>query len=134
MKAYLVELGETIVGATWWGAVWLWGLLVTAALLLAPLLLANLAVELVDTLPATVAVALGVIGAYALNLPPWDAEERIGLLLLIGGAAASAVVWDLVRGSAGADTLLVALSLTIAGWPIRRAVNSRSVPDRGVVP
>jgi hypothetical protein len=126
MKERIVMALETVLGATWWGGVRLWGVLLTAALVLAPLLLGNLAAELVETLPATPALALGVIGAYGLGLPPWDAEEQVGLPLLIGGAASSAVAWDLIRGSADVVTLLVALSLTLIGWPIRRALSRRS--------
>lgn len=126
MKARITDLAETLLGATWWGGVWLWGAFLTAALVLTPLLLGNLAAELVDALPATAALALGVIGAYALGLPPWDARERVSLPLLIGGAAVSAVAWDLLRGSADLATLLVALSLTLIGWPIRRALSRRS--------
>ncbi|HSK92763.1 MAG TPA: hypothetical protein VLA76_01745 [Candidatus Angelobacter sp.] len=130
MKRFLGEIGETVLGAAWWGSVWVWGGLMTAALVLAPLILANLVVELVDTVPATPALAAGVIGAYAIGLPPWDAEERLGLLLIIGGAAASVVGWDLLRGSADIGTLLIALSLALLGWPIRRAISGRLLAGR----
>lgn len=122
MKARLAELGEIILGLTWWGASWAWGLAFTALLLLAPLILANLAKELVDALSATVALAIGVVAAYAIGLPPWNAGERLGLLLLIGGTTASVIAWELLHGTADAGTLLVALAITLVGWPIRRAL------------
>ena len=125
MRARLAELGETILGAAWWGASWAWGLALTAILLLAPLLVANLLAGILDGLHPTTAMALGVVGAYGIGLPPWDARERIGLPLLLGGTAASVVAWDLIRGSADAGTLLVALSLVVVGWPVRREVSRR---------
>lgn len=125
MKARLAELGETFIGAAWWGGSWAWGLVLTALLLLTPLLFANLAIELVETLPATVAVGIGVIAAFAIGLPPWDGDERIGLLLVIGGTTLSVIGWELLRGTADAGTLLVALALTAAGWPLRRAISRR---------
>jgi hypothetical protein len=122
MKARLIELGEIVVGATWWGMSWAWGLALTAILLLAPLIFANLAVELIGALEPTFALVIGVVAAYVIGLPPWDAEERQSLLLVVGGTAVSVVAWDLLRGAADAGTLLTALALTVVGWPIRRAV------------
>ena len=124
MKAVLSELGEIVVGALWWGGGRVWGVVMGAMLLLAPLILANLLAELLDSVTATVALAGGVVGAYVLGLPPWDGEDRHALLLVIGGSAVSVVVWDLVRGSADAGTLVVAVSLTVLGWPIRRIVSA----------
>jgi hypothetical protein len=122
MKARLIELGEMVLGATWWGLSWAWGLAFTAMLLLAPLIFGNFAAEFFDALSATAALAIGVAAAYVIGLPPWDADERLSLPLLVGGTTASVVVWDLIRGSADAGTLLVALALTVVGWPIRRIV------------
>ncbi len=124
MKRWLVELAESLVGATWWGATWAVGIAMGAIFTLAPLLLANMTVEIVDV-PATVALAVGVAGAYALGLSPWDADERESLPLVIGGTAVSVVTFDLVRGSADLPTLLVALGLAVAGWPLRRLATRR---------
>jgi hypothetical protein len=118
--------GEAMLGAAWWTAARAWGALLTAVLLLAPLLLANLVAELFTSLPATAALLLGVLGAYTVGLPPWDGEERHGLLLVIGGSTASVVGWDLLRGSADVGSLLVALALTVLIWPVRRALARRS--------
>ena len=119
-----------LLGAAWWGGAHLWGLALGAMLLLAPLLLANMAVEIVDSLSATAAIVIGVIGAYAVGLPPWDGEEQHGLLLLIGGTTGSVVGWELIRGTADAGTLLLALAVTLLGWPVRRAVASHGQADR----
>lgn len=88
--------------------------------ILAPLLLATIAAELFDWLPATAALGIGVMGAYALDLPPWDADDPVGLPLVIGGGAITVVAWDLMRGSADAASLVVVLALVLIGWPIRR--------------
>lgn len=96
-----------------------------AMFVLVPLLLANMAFLIREDLPATAALAGGVVGAYAINLPPWDAEEPEGLPLVIGGTALSVVLWDLMRSSADLLTLLVALGLTVMVWPIRRFIASR---------
>ena len=122
MKARLSELGELILGMTWWSATWAWGLALTAILLLAPLILANLVAQLIDGLGATLLLGIGVVSAYGIGLPPWSADERLSLLLLIGGTTVSVVAWDLIHGSADAGTLLVALAITVVGWPIRRAL------------
>lgn len=121
VKINLSEIGGKILGAAWWGTARLWGVVMGAMLLLAPLLLGNMAAELVDALPATAALAVGVVGAYALGLPPWDGEDRTEFMLLIGGTTVSVVAWDLMRGTADMAALLVALGLTVIGWPIRRA-------------
>lgn len=130
MKSRLTETGETLLGAVWLGPVWVWGGLMTAMIVLAPLLLANLAVEIRDSLPATVALAGGVVGAYAIGLPPWDADEPESLSVVVAGAAVSAVVWDLMRGSADVVTLLVTLGVTAVGWPARRFMTRLLSADR----
>ena len=81
-------------------------------------------VEIADV-PATVALAIGVAGAYAEGLPPSDTDEPESLPLVIGGTAVSVVAFDLMRGSADLATLLVALGLAAAGWPLRRLVTRR---------
>jgi hypothetical protein len=124
VKTRLIEAGETLLGVAWWGATKAWAVAFTALMLITPLILANMAAEVLDALSATVAIGVGVVGAYALGLPPWDAEERFGLLLVIGGSTASVVVWELMRATADAGSLLVALALTLLGWPIRRAFAS----------
>jgi hypothetical protein len=120
VKAFLVEVGETLLGATWWGLTWAWGIAMSAMFILAPLLLATIAVELFDWLPATAALGIGVMGAYVLDLPPWDADDPVGLPLVIGGGAITVVAWDLMRRSADAASLVVVLALVLIGWPIRR--------------
>jgi hypothetical protein len=70
MKAWLTEAGETLIAAIWWGSVWVWGGLLSAMFILVPLLLANVAAEIRESLPATVALAGGVVGAYLINQPP----------------------------------------------------------------
>ena len=120
MKAFLVEVGETLLGATWWGLTWAWGIAMSAMFILAPLLLATIAVELFDWLPATAALGIGVMGAYVLDLPPWDADDPVGLPLVIGGGAITVVAWDLMRRSADAASLVAVLALVLIGWPIRR--------------
>lgn len=125
MKSWLIDAGETLLGTLWWGSVWTWSSLLSAMLILAPLLLANIAAELRASIPPTIALAGGVVAAYAINLPPWDADEPESLPLVVGGAAISAVVWDLLRGSADVVTLLVVVGLAAVGWPIRRLISSR---------
>jgi hypothetical protein len=133
MRAKLGELGELLMGAAWWGGSHLWGVALGAMLLLAPLLLANLAVEVIGSLSGTAAMVIGVIGAYAVGLPPWDAEERYGLPLVIGGTTGSVVGWELVRGSADAGTLLIALAVTLVGWRVRRAIASNGRVDQRAI-
>ena len=116
---------EPVVGLMWWAMTWLIGGLMSAMFILAPLLLANIAVELRASLPTNVALSGGVIGAYAINLPPWDAQEPVGLPLVVGGAAVSVVGFDLIRGSADAVTLLIVLGMTVIGWPLRRSIGGR---------
>ncbi len=127
MKPWLRNAGEMAVGVILWYGSYAWGAILGAALTCAPLLVAYTAAQLVDGLPATVALAVGVVGAFVLDLPPWHAEERLELPLVVGGAAVSAVVFDLIRGSADVWTLVTALALTIAGWPIRRALSRRGM-------
>lgn len=138
MRDRVVESLEVTIGAVWWGGAHLIGALMSAMFVLAPLLLANLIVELFDTVSATVAIVAGVAGAYVVGLPPWDGEERINLLLIIGGTAVTVVAWDLLRGSATAGTLLLALAIALLGWPIRAAVSraqlrrsTRGVTEKG---
>jgi hypothetical protein len=121
MKTWLADAGEALLGATWWGLTWAWGLAMSAMFILAPLLLATIAVELFEWLPATVALVIGVVGAYLLDLPPWDADDPVGLPLVIGGGAVTVVAWDLMHGSADATSLAIVLALVLIGWPIRRA-------------
>ena len=120
VKAWLGEAGETLLGAAWWGLTWAWGIAMSAMFILAPLLLATIAVELFDWLPATAALVIGVVGAYALDLPPWDADDPIGLPLVIGGGAITVIAWDLMHGSANAASLVIVLAIVLIGWPIRR--------------
>ena len=122
--AWVREAAETMLGLLWWGMVWVWGGVLSAAFILAPLLLANMAVLLLGSIPATVALAGGVVGAYLMDLPPWDADEPESLPLVIGGTATTVVVWDLLRGSADMVTLLVALGVAAIGWPARRIVSA----------
>ena len=122
MKAWLTEAGETLLGTIWWGATWAWGITMSAMFILAPLLLANITVEILDGLSATVALVAGVVGAYALGLPPWDADDPVGLALVVGGGAVTVVAWDLLRGSVDAGALLIVLAVILIGWPIRRLV------------
>lgn len=119
----LAEAGEVIFGVVWWYGAHLWGLIIGAILVLAPVLMANLIVGLFPAMPATVAVAGGIVAAYALGLWPWDAETRLSLLIAIGGTTASVLLWELMRGSADSATLLIALATTVGGWPVRRALN-----------
>ncbi len=135
----MTEAGETVLGATWWGLTWAWGIAMSAMFILAPLLLANLTVEIVDWLPANAALVVGVVGAYALDLPPWDATEPVSLPLVVGGGAVTAVVWDVMRGSADAASLIIVLAVVLIGWPIRRVIpthadsgpSARTEPDEG---
>ena len=124
MRVLLAELGEIVVGSLWWGGSHVVGIAIGAMLLVAPLILGNLLAELVGSLSGTAAISAGVVGAYALGLPPWDSGGRYSLLLVVGGTAVSAVAWDLLRGSADTSTLLVALALTLVGWPIRRVAST----------
>ncbi len=124
-KSRLGEAAEVGVGILWWVGVYAWGAVLTAVLVLAPLLLANVIVEIREDVPATVALAAGVIGAYALGLPPWNTDEREHLLLVVGGAAVSAVLSDLMRGTADLTTFAVVMTLTLVGWPVRRLVDRR---------
>ena len=120
MKAWLVDAGEALLGATWWALVWARGIATSVMFILAPLLLATIAVEIFDWLPATAALVIGVLGAYALDLPPWDADDPMGLPLVIGGGAVTVVAWDLMHGSANAASLVIVPALALIGWPIRR--------------
>ena len=127
MNRRLGDLGEGIVGfVLWYGSI-AWNIALGAFLVCTPLLLAYGLTELVDGLPATVALAAGVVGAYALDMPPWLAEERRDLVLLIVGAALSVFIYDRVRGGADAMTILVVLALTSGGWPVRRALTRRGL-------
>ena len=130
LKTRLVEAGEILLGMVWWGFTWIWGGLMTAMFLLVPLLLANMAFLIREDLPATVVLAGGVVGAYAINLPPWDADEPESLPLVIGGTAVSVVIWDFMRGSADVVTLLVALGLAGIGYPVRRFISARREPEQ----
>lgn len=131
MKAWLTEACEVAIGALLWAASYAWGAVLGSMLILAPLLMANVAAGIFSWMPATVALSSGVVAAYALGLPPWDAEEPIGLPLVVGGAAASVVVWDLMRNSADAGSLIVAVAIAAIGWPIRRRIRSRSIAGPG---
>ena len=127
MKRRLAELGEITAGALlWWGG-YAWGAILGVIFVCAPLLVACLVTEVRPDIPATVAMGGGVVGAYALDMPPWHAEELSELPLLVGGAAVSAVAFDLVRGSADVATLVVAIGLTIVGWPLRRMLTRRGL-------
>jgi hypothetical protein len=113
-----------MLGLLWWGFVWAWGGVMSAAFILAPLLLANMAVLIRESIPATVALAGGVVVAYVMDLPPWDADEPESLPLVVGGTAIAVVIWDIMRNSADVVTLLVALAVATIGWPLRRFVSS----------
>lgn len=124
MRGWLRDSGETMLGLIWWGFVWAWGGLMSAAFILAPLVLANMAVLLRESIPATVALAGGVVGAYVMDLPPWDADEPESFPLVVGGTAVAVVLWDIMRNSADVVTLLVALAVAMIGWPLRRFVSA----------
>ena len=121
IRSALAEAGEVTIGLVWWGGSHLWGLAVGLGLLLAPLLLAVLAATALDGLSADAAISIGVVAAFALGLPPWDADSRLGLPLVIAGASLSAVAWDLTRGGASLTTLGLAFALSVVGFGIRRA-------------
>ncbi|HEX2222411.1 MAG TPA: hypothetical protein VHK06_07780 [Candidatus Limnocylindria bacterium] len=123
MKSRLAEVGEVLIGTLWWGSAYAWGALVGSMILLAPLLMANLVAEVFDGVSATVALGVGVAAAYVLGFWPWNAESRPTLLATLGGAAASVLGWQILRGSADGGTVLVAMTVATLGWPVRRLVS-----------
>ena len=122
MRRWLGEAAEIAIGLTYFVFVRAWSVILPAIILLFPLGMAIGLVLVVDGLAPAVALGIGVALGFILDIPPWNAEERYSLPLVVLAATASWVGWNLRMGPADAAVLVVAVAVAIGGWAVRRAL------------
>jgi hypothetical protein len=109
---------EVPIGLAWWALVHVWGAALMAIVLLLPLGLAVGLTAIVDWPTPAAALGLGVGLSFLVGVPPWSAEDRSSLPLILGGTSASWVGWAMIAG-VGVTALVVALGVAVVGWMVR---------------
>jgi hypothetical protein len=109
---------ELPIGLAWWALIHAWGAVLLAIVLLLPLGLAVGMTAILDWLTPTAALGLGVALSFLVGVPPWTAEERSSLPLILVAATASWIGWALMVG-AGVTALVVAMGVAVIGWSLR---------------